>query len=493
VTTADGALFRSTAGSVALLLLGGALVAVSAGRWFLPIAAWVGPALILAFARAHPPAVGAGLVTMVLVLCFGLSWRGLIPVHGLEFVAIAVGFGVAQSLPYCADRLLTPSLPPPAASLVFPAALVTTELVVARLSPYGSWGASAYTQSSLPLLQLGSVAGTAGLAFLMGWFASAAAGVLLRPGMATAGVLGTAIAATALVWAWGTVRLSRHDVTPSIRVAMIARDWGEESRAWRLLNPKMSERELARIRPAMEAASDSLFGATRRAAAEGARAVAWSELAMLVAQQDLPSFLARARAVARRDTVQLFVTAGVFTPGARTMENVLFAIRPDGRLVAYHKGRPVPGDPESGSDRRPATVDMPLGQTALAICFDLDFPSYVRSRSGRPVWLVAPARDWPEVAELHSRMAVHRSIENGVALVRPTARGTSVATDARGRERARASTLGRSAHVALADVPATLVETLYTRFGDWLGWLCAAGVLVLSALSWRGLVPPPRS
>ena len=76
-------------------------------------------------------------------------------------------------LPFAMDRLIAPRLPGFASTLVFPLAWVTMELVVSRTNPFGTWGAIAYTQfGNLPLMQLASVTGIAGIAFLVCWFGS---------------------------------------------------------------------------------------------------------------------------------------------------------------------------------------------------------------------------------------------------------------------------------------------------------------------------------
>jgi apolipoprotein N-acyltransferase len=62
-----------------------------------------------------------------------------------------------------------------AGTLIFPLAFVTLEVLYAAFSPFGSWGAAAYSQYGyLPLMQLVSVTGMPGIAFLVAWFAAVA-------------------------------------------------------------------------------------------------------------------------------------------------------------------------------------------------------------------------------------------------------------------------------------------------------------------------------
>jgi hypothetical protein len=56
--------------SLVMLLAGSLLVAFSMGRWLAPLAAWIGPALIIRYARDHK--VGRGYL-LVLAACHSSS------------------------------------------------------------------------------------------------------------------------------------------------------------------------------------------------------------------------------------------------------------------------------------------------------------------------------------------------------------------------------------------------------------------------------------
>lgn len=86
------------------------------------------------------------------------------------FYPVIVVGSLTGMLPYLADRLTTSRLGGVASTLVFPTAATTLEYV-ASLGDYGTWGAMAYTQQSLTLLQLASVTGIWGITFLIYWTA----------------------------------------------------------------------------------------------------------------------------------------------------------------------------------------------------------------------------------------------------------------------------------------------------------------------------------
>jgi apolipoprotein N-acyltransferase len=162
---------------LAILLAGSLLVGFSMGRWLAPLAAWIGPVLIMRYARDHK--VGRGYV-LILAACilavfigFISIWLGGLPRPMVPFLIVGIGF--LWSLPYLADRLLFAQLRGFSSTFVFPLAATTLEFLFIHFNPLGTWGAWGFTQyGNLPLMQLASVTGMIGITFLMGWFASVA-------------------------------------------------------------------------------------------------------------------------------------------------------------------------------------------------------------------------------------------------------------------------------------------------------------------------------
>jgi apolipoprotein N-acyltransferase len=120
------------------------------------------------------------------------------------------------------------------------------------------------------------------------------------------------------------------------------------------------------------------------------------------------------------------------------------------------------------------------------ICFDLDYPGTVRQagQAGADL-LLAPSDDWPAIDPAHSQKAVFRAIENGVALVRQTSQGLSLAVDAEGRVLAAADYFRTDQQVLVAYVPTHGVPTLYAMVGDGFAWLCVGALVVLSGMALR--------
>ncbi|MFB4263301.1 hypothetical protein [Nonomuraea sp. GTA35] len=84
------------------------------------------------------------------------------------------------------------------------------------------------------------------------------------------------------------------------------------------------------------------------------------------------------------------------------------------------------------------------------ICFDADFPALARVDADI---MIVPARDWPEMGTLHSRMADMRVVENGYSMVRQAEFGVSGAFDAQGRTLSEHVHERGDRHVVVSEVP----------------------------------------
>ena len=159
------------------LFLGAAIHLFGFGRWMTLFAAWLMPVLVLHFAHAMPALAGMLWIWLALALAMAVSLRGVVPIPGVAYLALPVFFGLFAALPFLVDRLAAPLVPGFWATLVFPAAWAAIEFLESRATPYGTWGATGYTQHGvLPLMQLASVTGVWGIGFLIGWFASVVTG-----------------------------------------------------------------------------------------------------------------------------------------------------------------------------------------------------------------------------------------------------------------------------------------------------------------------------
>jgi apolipoprotein N-acyltransferase len=155
------------------LAAGGVFSILCLGRGMIPLAAWLVPVFLLRFARITPPVAGLGSMWLVLSATAAVSNLGVVPLSGFTYLGVALVIAFGLTLPYLADRLLASQFVGFVSTMIFPLACVAVEFINTRTGPFGSWGSAAYTQyGNLPLMQLSSVTGVFGIAFLIAWFAS---------------------------------------------------------------------------------------------------------------------------------------------------------------------------------------------------------------------------------------------------------------------------------------------------------------------------------
>jgi apolipoprotein N-acyltransferase len=142
-------------------------------------------------------------------------------------------------------------------------------------------------------------------------------------------------------------------------------------------------------------------------------------------------------------------------------------------------------------------VSLPMGpyRLAVSICFEDTIPHVIRrffeasARGAQPDVLVNLSNDgWfhgsPEL-DMHLAIGVFRAVENRVPLARAVNTGLSALVDGNGE--IRAALPKESKGVLSVTVPLDPRESLYSRWGDWLGLSCLAVTIGLlpMGLVWR--------
>jgi apolipoprotein N-acyltransferase len=467
--------------SILLLLAGTLLVGFSLARYSAPLAAWIGPVLILRYARDHKGWRGYPLVIAAYTLAFLIGFWEIQPMPLQAF--IVVGYGLLWSLPYLADRLMSAGREGFSSTFVYPLAATTLEFLNIHTNPLGTWGAAGFTQyGNLPLMQIASVTGMIGITFLMGWFASVAnwawenrsrGGAILRGLIA----FGTVLAA---VFIFGFLRLNLAPATETVRVAGITPQSG-----FPLLVKTWEVSDRAALRLEVQSHWDVYFDATVREAQAGAKVIVWPEGAGTVPFSDEAAFIAQAQEVARENGIYLAI--GLYATDLdkkQRPENKFLLIDPTGAITIKHfkYGGYIMDPYRVQGDGKLQTVDTPFGVLSGVVCWDLDYPAIIQQagRNGTGLLLV-PSRDWPAIDPVHSHMAVFPAIENGMTIVRQTDDGLSIAVDPYGRVLAQTDFFSSTDRTMIAQVPVGHVATIYTAFGRWFEWLCLFGFIIVVA------------
>lgn len=453
------------------LVAGAVLVGLSHMRWGIGALAWVAPIPFFVYLRATRGGLSRLMFGLWLFAGYTLAVLKIVttpinPVLAPMFALPQAAMAFVAYLAWDMSRRRSPAWAPP---LVFAAASVVTEFVQHRVTEFGSWGAVAYTQvDNLPLLQISSLVGMAGVSFVVSWVAAALETFGESP-VAGRRQLVVAGAVTVAVLGFGTLRLGLARPGETVAVAAV----GTDATFGGFPYPSVEE---------MEEVNQGLLLRTGKAAAAGARLVAWTEGATLVLPAHEPAFIERLSAAAAQHHIELVAAYIVPNDATRTYQNKYVWLRPDGSVDhVWLKHHPVPGEPAVRGTEAPRVVLTAAGRATGAICYDYDFPALVLQQARLGIDLaVVPSSDWLGIDPIHTQMAAVRAIEGGFSLLRSTRFGLSAAYDPWGRARGWTSSFDSSERLLLTALPRTGIKTPYVVIGD--SWVALCAMFTFFAL-----------
>ena len=437
--------------------------------WWL---AWFVPGLLLALTLRAGNGVARGCVALAAAigvtanLTFFLNVMPLVPViivMALQVLLWMLVIGSARRIVLAFQSAWT--------MLALPVIGVAADTLLAHFTPDGNWGSLAYTQADvLPVAQVSSISGVAGILFVLLLVNSAVAfaihfGMRLRGARAA---YAAAMVTVAFVAAFGFWRLRLPLVGQPVTFGIAS------------IDDFVSARDTPR--------SDEIWlryqAQIAALASKGARVVLLPEKISVLPTGQAEPLKQRLAEMARDNGVWLVVGLGVDTGQERRNEAWWFA--PDGTLTTnYLKHFMAPPEREFVPGDQFPVNRIEGANYGVAICKDMHFASLGRDFGARDAGvMLVPAWDFDDDAWLAAHMTKLRGVENGYTIVRASRNGLLSVSDAHGRMLAQT----RSASMPGASLLATVtvgprVPTIYTRVGDALGWLCIAGMLVLVPLS----------
>jgi apolipoprotein N-acyltransferase len=356
------------------------------------------------------------------------------------------------------------------AALVFPAYWVTFEFVVALVSVHGTFGNLSYSQMNfLPILQIASVTGIWGISFSMFLFAATVA-ALLAPGRAASVKIPLAVSVSlslVCVIGFGVWRISATPKnSPAVKVALIASDSPENVFA---STP-------AAAQPIFQRYADVM----KPLAAQGIQLFVLPEHDGPVTDESQANVDAFFGQFAKETGAYIAIGIDRESPSVSWNQERLYSPK-DGSVALYNKHHLLPGfEDQFKPDVKRTVVQDVSGKWGMEICKDMDFPRLSREYSEDGIgMLIVPAWDFVDDGWLHGRMAILRGVESGFSIARSAKLGILTATDDRGRILAESKTIGPVFASVIAMVPVRHDATIYSRFGNWFGWLC---VLLLAAM-----------
>jgi apolipoprotein N-acyltransferase len=184
---------------------------------------------------------------------------------------------------------------------------------------------------------------------------------------------------------------------------------------------------------------------------------------------------AEAKLARAANDVGATLVAGFNTYLDGAQRNVSIGFTQSAPPMTYLKRRLVQGLETQYYTPGPGPAKLANG-VGLEICKDMDFQAMVRRDevATKPILLAVPAWDFGSDDWSHARVAITRSIENGVPMARNGREGLLTLNDRYGRIVARSRTTG-AFQTLIGDLPldGTGGNTIYDQIGDVFGWLCA--------------------
>ena len=489
------------------LFLGMFFMTLGSAKWTVFIGPWLGLAFFLYFTR---------MVKMWKAIVFGflgLYVSGLVGVYEVFpaplplLVVMLLIISAKSLLPYIIDRLTNARERGFLGTLIFPSAFVVLEYLN-TLETGDVWSSIANTQYQFTAIQqIASVFGIWGISFLIAWFASLANWMAAQQWKWTRIRTGGIVAGSIyfIVLAFGILRMSLVDYAKeeTVKIAGITIDntnvsetiYHDEFGKTITIKPDASQtapelqeanramvpfiedpftEKFTDTRNALNANLDLLFNKTSRMADQGAKIVVWSEAIGFIINTQEDEVIERAKAMAKEKQIYLFMSLGVVNPGPYNPERLLLVnktitLTPEGEVAnVYLKSNPIPfAEQEYGSDDIIPVIDTPYGKLSPVICYDADFPHFLKQsgKKGTDILLV-PSGDWKAIDPYHAYMSGIRGIENGVSVIRPVSRATSIATDPYGNLLGSTDFYTSEEKTLMVNAPVHGIRTIYNRIGD---------------------------
>ena len=446
----------------------------------------VAPIFILGFIRSQPTRRGNLLTLLGFILALNIAMWGLFntgdPTTSIiyNFVRNTV-LAILFSIPYIADRLIYPKIKANQflATLAFPIAVTAIQFLISLEGPFdGDMVSAVYEYGNLGLKQIASIAGLWGFVFIFSWLAAVVSFVWekrfkwaeIKPIVLTFALICLAI------FGFGAVKTSsflasKPETVKTAAIFLLPED-GQSFDGEGLFSKELTP---------MEETMAKIESLTTTAAANDAKIVAFQETALKIQENDEANLLDRSKAIARANRVYLSLGYGLlFDEGKGWNKNVL--ISDQGELVVDYRKRFLLGLGDYGEtglyNKGPEviqSVDTPYGRIGVSICRDMSFSGYARQAGEQQVDIMLnPSFDYPKST---GAMYSLRAIENGFTMIRPVYNGFSYAVDPNGKLLASMDSDNTNTGILYADVPTRGVNTLYTKVGDVLGWVCVAGLL----------------
>jgi len=480
------------------LALFAGLTFFSLGRWQIFAVAWLPAIFAIRFYRSSEKGGRAFLwLWLATAVPTIIAWRNATAMHFMGPVVEPVFFGIVTAIaiiPYIVDRLYhrrwaRNGRSPFWLTLIFPISVTGMDFFSSSGSPFGSFGAAAYSQAGFTaLMQITAVTGMWIIPFIISWFASVANYIWendFQWQKINRGVL-TFVGVLVLIFGFGFGRMAMADSNPQT-VQIGGFSLPEEGFVSTMT--LLQENDEATFREAVTELHQQQLEQVRVMAQDGAKIVVLQEGAGMGFAEEVDALLANAAIVAQEEGIYLVLPTALI--GEEPFHNVVRIIDPNGEIVLEHYkygGTQFEGSVAGSGELQ--TIETPYGKLSAVICWDADFPVTMQQAGEQEVDLLfVPSNDWFELRDIHAGMATFRAVENGVPIYRQTGAGVSSVIDAYGRLLNRVDIFeeedaGDWGGVQMVETAVGSVNTLYPTVSDAFGAVMLLGFVGLLIFGW---------
>jgi len=464
------------------LILAAVLGLFIGGKWNIPLAAWIAPVFFIRFFRNSEKA-GRNFLLLWLASAVPtmIAWKGATFFPPLAEAGFFLAMTPISLIPYVVDRLYARRFPQAAwVSLVFPIAYTAVDFFTSSGSPFGTFGAVAYSQRGfLPVMQLASVTGLWGITFVMGWFA----GLVNHVWESGFKFTRFALVSACILLIGFLAGFGRTLLKPQPEQAPVIAGFSLPNETLPSVIGQFHSEDEAGFRQTVDKLNADQLNQIRTMAQDGADIVVLQEGAIMGMTDQVEAVMREASVIAVKENI--YIVLPTFDLGKSPAENKVHIIDPNGKVVLTHikyGGNQFEGTLKG--DGVLQTVDTPYGKLSAVICWDADFPNVIKQAGEQNVDLLfAPSNDWLGVKDIHTGMATFRAVENGMTIYRQVGQGVSIVVDAYGNEYNRVDSFAGDmtgfTNIQTVKTPVGSVDTLYPSLGDLLGNVMLLGFVGL--------------
>lgn len=463
------------------------------GRWVVSIISWIAPVFLVRFYKINKNIRGVILPLLALILAYCISFKGVPDIGDWTEYLVIAGLSIVFYIPFLIDRFVGVKIKGFKSTFILPLAGVTSEYIMSFISPYGTWGCFGYTQyGNLALMQLASVTGIWGISFMLYWFYSFVNWMWENDFNTNKIKKGAAIffCIFFLIMFFGGLRtIFLTPINNTVKVASISIPHKQLNKD--IHNAKednnYSNEDKQLFKKKLNSLYEQLLNGTKREAENGSKIIFWDELSGIVFKEDEALLLSKVSDIAKQYNVNILASLCTIEQGNLYDDNKSIFIDDKGEIrYEYVKGNIVPRDKDRPGDKVIKYVDTPYGRIGSAICFDGDFPQYIRQagKDNIDIFLL-PSSDWKEIDPVHTKMNVFRGIENGFSVVRQVQQGYSLATDYLGNIISSVDYFNTEDRVLVSHIPMGRVNTIYSIVGDAFAWICISAFAIMLVLTFK--------